>query len=492
MLRTALCLFVCATSSTIAFGATYHVATSGKDTNDGSSSKPWKTIQHACDAAAKGDNVLVHAGKYVGAVIVRRSMTLSAAPGEHPVIDGTGVVIPSDSAALVLVKDLDAVTVSGFEIANYVTTNSGLVPCGILVSGKADKIKLLGNKVHHIQNNGSSAGSINAFGIAIYGNSKAGAITNLLIDGNEIYDTKTGNSETLTVNGNVNGFQVSNNYVHDVDNIGIDCIGFEGTSPIAGQDFARSGLVTANRIVNVTSYNNIAYHKERSADGLYVDGGSDIILERNTVTGADIGIEVTSEHSGKYAERVTVRSNLVTASNTVGLSIGGYDHTRGGTKTCTFVNNTLYGNDTKQSGCGEFQIQFNTSGNVFENNILFATKQGVLIYSVTGAGSAIGLKDTRNLYFTLGDPTWVWNGKTYSSLPTFAKGSGGDATSLFENPSFKNIAKSDFSLAVGSPAINSGVSLSLAVRGILDFAGSSRVQGSAIDLGAYEYPTPMV
>jgi len=484
MLRIALLPVVGAASLTMALASTYHVSPSGQDTNNGSAPKPWRTIQYACDKVAAGDKVVVHGGTYSERVVVRRSMILTAAPGERPVLDGAGVAIPAQDAALIFIKDLDNVTVSGFEIANYKTTKSSLCPIGILIRGKANKVKILRNVVHHVQNTGSSAGDINAFGIVAYGDSSQGAITNLLFEGNEIYGTKTGNSETMTVNGNVNGFQISNNYVHDVDNIGIDCIGFEKTSPIKDQDYARNGVVTGNRVVNVSSYTNPAYHKERSADGIYVDGGSDIVIERNSVTGADIGIEVTSEHGGRDATGVIVRSNLVTASNTVGLSIGGYDKTRGGTRNCAFVNNTFVGNDTKKTESGEFQIQYHTSGNTFTNNIFYASKQGILISSRTGAGSAIGLSGSRNLYYTPSTPKWIWNGKTYPSLAAFSKAAN-EANSLYVDPKFR--AAADYQLSADSPAVNTGVFLSFRIRGSYDLAGTGRVQGGAIDIGAYEF-----
>ena len=52
-------------------------------------------------------------------------------------------------------------------------------------------------------------------------------ISDLVIDGNEIYDCEPATSEALTLNGNVDGFAVTNNVVRDVNNIGIDFIGGE-------------------------------------------------------------------------------------------------------------------------------------------------------------------------------------------------------------------------------------------------------------------------
>lgn len=46
--------------------ATYYVATTGNDSNPGSSGSPWLTIQHAADSVSAGDTVMVRDGIYTG------------------------------------------------------------------------------------------------------------------------------------------------------------------------------------------------------------------------------------------------------------------------------------------------------------------------------------------------------------------------------------------------------------------------------------------
>lgn len=417
------------------------------------------------------------------------SMTLCNAPSAKPVIDGTGLAVPSNDAGLVLINGVGNILIQGFEIRNFKTTNSNLVPAGILIEGMEDQVTIRSNLIDSIENDGQNASSINAFGIAVYGNSPKGPITHLTIDGNEVRNTKTGNSETVTINGNVNGFQVTNNHVHDVNNIGIDCIGFEGTSPIKGQDQARNGYVGLNTVYNVTSLTNPAYQGNQSADGIYVDGGTAIVIERNVIHNADIGVEVASEHSGKNSSDITVRNNLIYANNVVGLSIGGYDARRGGTSNCIFVNNTLYQNDSTNSGSGEFQIQFYTKANTFKNNILFASIQGVLISEASGAGTP-GLTSDYNLFFSPANQSWAWGTSAYASLSTFAHASHGDAHSLFENPSFVDANTLNERLATNSPARKAGVNLGSAIDGALDLDGLARTTGSSIDMGCYESTRP--
>jgi hypothetical protein len=44
----------------------------------------------------------------------------------------------------------------------------------------------------------------------------------------------------------------------------------------------------------------------------------------------------------------------------------------------------------------------------------------------------------------------------------------------------------DLHLATGSPGINSGFNLGLAIEGLYDLDGNPRVAGAGIDRGAYE------
>ena len=100
------------------------------------------------------------------------------------------------------------------------------------------------------------------------------------------------------MNGNVDSFEVTNNKVHDNNNIGIVLIGHEGVSPLAALDQARNGIVR-NNIVHHNSSFNTTSNNEYSANGIYVDGGKEINIEQNQSYETDLGIEVASEHAGK-------------------------------------------------------------------------------------------------------------------------------------------------------------------------------------------------
>ena len=155
------------------------------------------------------------------------------------------------------------------------------------------------------------------------------------------------------------------NLIHDVNNIGIGAIGFEKVSKDPAYDQARQGVIRGNTVYNITSFGNPDYGKQYAADGIYVDGGTNITIEQNLIHNVDLGIELASEHQGKTSSFVVARNNVIYDGNSAGISIGGYAKNRGGTDHCNVVGNTLYNNDGQKTGSGEFQIQFNATNNIF-------------------------------------------------------------------------------------------------------------------------------
>src|SRR5439155_8178218 len=95
-----------------------------------------------------------------------------------------------------------------------------------------------------------------------------------------------------------------------------------------------------NVVYNISSATNPTYGGERSADGIYVDGGRDIVIERNKVDNCDIGVEVASEHLGKTTSNITVRNNFISRSYQGNILMGGYASNRGDALNVIVVHNT--------------------------------------------------------------------------------------------------------------------------------------------------------
>jgi hypothetical protein len=469
----------------------YYVSASGNDTNPGTLALPWRHIQYALNHVGAGSTVNVLNGVYNEYVNFPNSGTagnyivLQNYAGHAPVIDGTGLPI-SGEVGLVSVVNKQYVKLIGFEVRNLKAGGvSSAFPQGISVRGNGAFIEIRNNKVHDIENSCRHCG---AHGIAAYGRDPNASIHDLLIDGNEVYNGQFGWSESMVLNGNVEFFTVSNNIVHDNDNIGIDLIGFEGENPDPALDRARDGTVVGNLVYNINSFGNPAYGTERSAGGIYVDGGTRIVIERNIVHDSNLGVELGSEHAGRNTSFITLRNNFLYNNTQTGIAFGGYDRRRGSTEDCVIVNNTLYNNFTQRDWGGEIYIQFDTRRNIVKNNIIFAHDGRLFInnWSSVMTGNVID----RNLFFAVGggsNGTWVWHNVYYTTFAAYQSASGNDGSSLIGlDPLLINPTSGDLHINTGSPAINAGENLPSSQMGTVDIDGNARIINGIVDLGADE------
>jgi len=478
----------------------YYVSTTGNDSNPGTQAAPWRTIQRAANSARAGSTVNVRGGIYEELVSINVSgnasdgfITFRSDPGETAVLDATRLT-PAGRQGVVTIHNQSYLRIEGFEVRNFHTSEHRLSPLGISVMGSGSHIELLKNNVHQIEQTfeGREAPGRggNGFGIAVYGTDAKTPITDLVIDGNEVHHLKTGSSESLVVNGNVTNFRITHNVVHDNNNIGIDVIGFERTAPDPAVDQARDGVVSNNLVYNITSRGNPAYGNDQSSDGIYVDGGTRILIEQNVMHDVDFGIELASEHKDRATSYIIARNNLIYHSHTAGVSIGGYSPERGHTDHCTVVNNTLYDNDTSGTGSGEFQMQWNMADNIFAHNIVFAGPHCLISLnrSQVDKRQPPVLID-RNLYYCASGTKasrWVEaSAATLTGFDNYVETTGNDRHSRFLDPHFVDPAAGDFHLQSDSPALAAGTMDAMPV-GELDLDGSPRVKSGKIDIGCYQ------
>jgi hypothetical protein len=542
-------------------GATYFVSKNGSDRNPGTEGLPWLTIQHAANSVSAGATVYVFGGVYNESVNFPASgtrfapITFESYPGQTAVIDGNGVTCctsnpPSSgnrTQGLINIVNQSYIIVKGFEIRNFTTDKAAYVPAGVWITGSGAGVQILNNRVYNITTKSEANG--NAFGISVYGTSKT-PISGLVINGNEVYDLRTGSSESVNVDGNVTHFRITNNLVHDNDNIGIDAIGYEGVGPV-GYDEAMYGEISGNTIYNISGITNPGEGYEYDADGLYCDGCAYVTFERNVIIQTDYGIETTSEnqvcqangtewsgpnHTGTaargkfpcYGRFATVRNNLFYNSNACGNSIGGYapatskggpSNGGGSSYHDVFVNNTLYnnatqpGNESEGGSTGEFQIQYQVGkaqGDIFENNIVYAGTYNTWIFNYVPFSEKYPAPPAAlnwNLYnsapgYVEGTSIWWGNISNYASFANWQASSGEDANSKNTDALFVDLhdMPPNFDTLPSSPAIGAGsTSLSCdvgwcdpdgssphSIYGSTDFLGNPRTDGSKIDIGAYQ------
>ncbi len=523
LIGTAVITVVCLSGGSVSAKDIY-VSTEGSDTNAGTSAKPYRTIQKGINNAAAGDTVYVRAltsakaqAVYVERLSFNAKSGTAAAPitlcgdpldgGALPAVDQSGVSPAADDSltALLTIVNSSYVTVRGLEFRNFVTTSAHAIPCGIHLDGGGTGVKILGNKVHHVYQNSTSEDA-SGFGLVAYGSTTT-PMDKLLIDGNEIYDLRTGGSESFTLNGNVTNFTVSHNKVHDGNNIGMDFIGFE-QSLTDTLDYARNGGVSDNLIYNIDSQYNPAYggsfggvsgrtarDNVRGAAGLYIDGGSSIVMERNEVAYCNYGIEVASEHAGKVAANCVVRDNLVHHNHVGGLTLGGAGSGNGSTQNCTVSNNTFYQNDTENWGGGSVQIQHHVTSTTIKQNIFVCAAGSVQFVCVDSSDDSFpaGTIDY-NLYSgtTESKVDFLWLGSDKGTFTSWKSASAQDAHSQFITSSSGLFVKpspavaADFALAATSPAKDKGKAGFTAAAGELDFFSQPRVSG-AVDIGMAEF-----
>ena len=300
-----------------------------------------------------------------GASTAPALLTIAAAPHSSAELS-LGQVRPADAdpneltgaAGGVGIVDSRGVEIYGLTIRNYTTRGTALTPAGIYVTvrgggeggresacfSRGDRvcgdIYLLDDTVTAISNTADEVGTskswcnnpnVDAFGIAVesFGTGARQALQHVVVEGDTVDHTRTGQSETLSVNGDVEDFLVTHNLVYDTDNIGIDAIGWE-----SGSDQARHGYIGDNTVANVDTWSNRAYGSwigsrclpmPENAAGIYDDGASYIWIDKNVVWNSNQGIDLDVETDKRFTDHLLVTSNTVVDNR--GTSLG--DPSRG-------------------------------------------------------------------------------------------------------------------------------------------------------------------
>ena len=406
-----------------------HVSAAGSDeTGNGSENKPYATPGFAATKVSPGTTVIVHEGTYGQFEIDTEAsgteafpVAFTAAPGEKVLIQS----IPGEEAVAgesigIYIVNADNITIKGFEITGGTH--------GIYYESRQSRgdkplenILIEDCTVHGIRG---------THGICVYARNDYAPVKNITMRGCHVYDCECDSSESTVFNGNIDGFLIENNLIHDNNNIGIDMIGFEGNAKHSNPkyenpydvDFVRNGECKNNVVYNISAEGNAAYMTEDGdydlcADGIYVDGGQDIKIHDNFVFNCDIGFEVATEHSPDDNELfkvsgIEVYDNIAAGCmGWCGLCFGGYDADLGFTENCSFHNNTFVDNavtigvqrsrgnkiyDNIFVGEGE-EIEYNSDVreedmvNEFSGNESGKTKEGLLdgfSSLVTGKGSS--------------------------------------------------------------------------------------------------------
>ncbi len=473
---------------------TFYVdAQGGNNINNGQISSPLKTISEAFDRINPGDDIILRKGAYLESQLdwtesgtSMNPTILKAYENEEVVIDGQGVI----GSIILHIQNKSNIVIEGIHFTNAIGNGS----YGIKVEGSGDNIVIRNCRISNIDINNPNPGpTTNALPLKICADSP-NFISNVQILNNEVFNCKTGYSEGISIAGNVDGFLIQGNYIHDMSNIGIvaagkyqnDCKGYSRNGKIIGN--------SVERCVFPTDAN-------RSASGVYVDGAENIVIERNVVSECQVGIQLGCENVGEFARNDTVRNNIVYNNISWGIGMGG---TEGFVENSCIVNNTLFRNNSFYTGqhYGNFgeillkkvrnssilnnlaQVRFDGYNSTFMKweNPLHLSNLNInynLFYAPSGSNTLILVKT-----YKINDTTTVDSLYSYNEYLNY----GYDLNGKTSNPGFLNgdFNNPELHLISSSNALNSGLTLSNLGNGNEDFDGNSRSNGF-IDLGAIEY-----
>ena len=224
-----------------------YVDPAGSDSGDGDAARPVRSIGRAQDLAAAGDTVLVAPGTYSPVSLSRPGVVYRSAQRYGATIAQS----PQGSGSAVSVSG-EGITVSGFDITGG----------RVAVAVTAPRVTIQGNRVHGVckfDPGGSGGAAIDVF------TGNYGPLSDVVVDGNLVYDVGRGPGMSQTVQGiyiavPVPGGRVTNNAVWAVEDYGIHAYHNPADWLVANNTVVRNGrgILAGPRfrvVNNISAYN---------------------------------------------------------------------------------------------------------------------------------------------------------------------------------------------------------------------------------------------
>ena len=290
--------------------ANYFVNTNGLDTNPGTSSQPWKTLQKAADSVAAGDTVTVSAGTYAGF---------------HLTADGTanaritftaqaGVLVNAKNAVNnhnISLEGADFVTLEGFRVMSapaagvHTANNTGVVLRNNLVDANT-AAGILASRSAGVLVESNQVGRSGGAGIIV-----AGGTDGAVVRGNRVFDNQThgillnGDAATAGSDGAVTGALVENN-------------------TLLGCGRGGGGAIALDGAQSCTVRNNLLYNAHSDGISLFrAQGGvpstGNVVANNTVLVGFDgaWALNLSGASTGN-----AIRNNILVTENTGGGATG--------------------------------------------------------------------------------------------------------------------------------------------------------------------------
>ena len=365
-------------------------------------------LTSAISSASAGSVIYMKGGTYSGANLSISAqgssssyITIKSYPGETATLTGSTVTFESSAKYI---------NFEGFILKDY-TPSDDWGNC-VRFEGGSSYINFRNNELSNITCRGTGEVGVNA--IVLYGDTSA-SINNVTIENCYVYNCKTGWSEAITTDGNVENCVIKNCTVDNTGNIGIDlCGNFSWTGTVGSTtNQSRNITVTRNKVMNCNS-------DYATSAGLYCDGGRDITFSYNIVYNSQCGIELGAEEKGADVYNFNVYNNtIVNCGRAIGA--GAYLSTGAKHYNTNVYNNTIICNKANAEGENCAIYLERTTGFVFKNNIVYAKTLSTEFIETSGQAT-----------YTLEGNTWYVEGGS-GSKPS------ADSTGTFKNPNIANL-----------------------------------------------------
>ncbi|GEM_PF-1937324 len=412
--------------------ADYYTAQNGADTNIGSETAPFRTIQKGASVIQPGDTLYIKEGVYNERVIPLQSGTanntiiITAYLNDRVIVDGSG--IPLNWSAIIDVTLKSNIIIDGLYVYNSSNWGIGGEGAGNIIIRNC-----------YTSNTYSS-------GICAWNSS------NIRITDNEVVlACNDGDEECITVAITAD-FIISNNTVHDSGP------GNNGGEGIDVKDGSHNGTVCGNHVYNIP--NRL---------GIYADAWDkhtyNIEIFNNTVHHTQNGF-VTATENGGLLDTIKLYNNIAYSNQEFGYILAGWGITNAShaMRNIYVVNNTFAGNGKNTWGGGIWLFNTAATNIVICNNICSENKYSQICME----SNPVSYSLEYNLIDTFQGNWSEVRGENY------IEGSAG----------FINSAALNYHLTSNSIAISRGRT---AHAPISDFDGVMRPQGSGYDIGAFEY-----
>ena len=307
--------------------STYYVATNGNDSNPGSLSAPFQTLQRGANQAIAGDTLIVQDGTYghVNAVTGGDSANYAATPvllyNSGTASDWITIKAANKGKAILdceMICDsyINLLNASYIVIQDFVITRG--YKEGIHSNDAAHHITLRGNRFEYIANRTTSTN------LGLDGLYTNAACHDFIIDGNVFHDIGRSNYQWLDHGLYLHGYNytiINNVFYNNTRGWAIQMANGLSNVLIANNTFAFPGAQDGHIMMwdtqsNLTVRNNVFYNPASYAFSRYTSSVSSCTIDHNIVYGA-YGVMADSSGCSVSANQVGANPMFVNVSGFV-------------------------------------------------------------------------------------------------------------------------------------------------------------------------------